>query len=205
MEIRLQDLGKKFNRDWIFRNISFEFTSGNSYAITGPNGSGKSTLQMIISGFLLPTEGDLSYIFKGKSIDPEKYHKFIDFTAPYVELINEMTLEEFIYFHFQFKELKKTFNLAMLPELMHLENDKAKYIGNFSSGMKQRLKIGLGFFSNSPVLLLDEPTTNLDSESKKWFQEYYNQVEKDKLIILSSNESEDIDLCERQIDLRKFK
>ena len=93
MEIHLLDLGKKFNRDWIFRNISFEFITGNSCAVTGPNGSGKSTLLMIISGFLLPSEGALRYVMDRKSIDPETYFKFIDFPAPYVELIDEMTLE----------------------------------------------------------------------------------------------------------------
>jgi len=205
MEILLQALGKKFNRDWIFRNISITFSSKNSYAITGPNGSGKSTLLQIISGFSLPTEGEIGYVHDGESINSEDYYKFIDFPAPYVELIEEMTLSEFLQFHFSFKKLRQDFEIEKLPEMMFLEDDLDKFIGNFSSGMKQRLKLGLGLFSNLPVLLLDEPTTNLDKRSKAWFKENLNLVMNNKMIILASNEQEDIDLCEEEIDLTDFK
>ncbi|MFC2126267.1 ATP-binding cassette domain-containing protein [Bacteroidota bacterium] len=205
MEILLQGLGKKFNQDWIFKNVSVEFVSGISNAIIGPNGSGKSTLLKIISGFLLPTEGNIGYVREGKSINSEEYYKFIDFPAPYLELIDEMTLEEFLQFHFQFKDLNKDIDIATLPEMMFLDKDQKKYIGNFSSGMKQRLKIGLGIFSDSPVLLLDEPTTNLDNDSKNWFKDSFNKIKKEKLIILASNESEDIDLCDKKINLLNFK
>ena len=176
MEILLQGLGKKFGQDWVFRNITTEFKPNDSYAVTGPNGSGKSTLLKIISGFSIPTEGETGYIQEGQSINSEEYYKYIDFPAPYVELIDEMTLVEFLRFHFRFKDLKKELDLEVLPELMFLNNDINKFIGNYSSGMKQRLKLGLGIFSSSPVLLLDEPTTNLDNRSKNWFKQSIKQV-----------------------------
>ncbi len=75
MEIRLTNMGKRFNRDWIFRNLNYQFSSGKKYAITGPNGSGKSTLLQIISGAAISNEGSITYQENKQTIDPEKIFK----------------------------------------------------------------------------------------------------------------------------------
>lgn len=205
MEIRLERISKRFTSEWIFRNISQGFNLGKSYAITGPNGSGKSTLLMIISGFMLPTEGTVEYRKEGKKIDPGKVYQWIDFAAPYMELVEELTLQEFLKFHFRFKMLSGGISVDEMIRDMFLENDSDKCIRNFSSGMKQRLKLGLGLHSGTPVLLLDEPTSNLDDTSRKWFLARFNQVKKKKLIFMASNQPGEYEICDHYLDISEFK
>src|SRR5688572_3710780 len=95
MKISLQNLGKRFNREWIFRHLNYQFISGRSYAITGPNGSGKSTLLQLISGASLVSEGSVSY----EEIKPEDIYRHVSISAPYLQLVEEMTLYELLNFH----------------------------------------------------------------------------------------------------------
>ena len=103
MKINLNNLGKRYNREWIFRNLNFQFDINKHYAITGPNGSGKSTLLQIIAGSTIYNEGEIVYRESNKNIDPEKIFKKISFAAPYLELVEEMTLTEFFTFHEKMK------------------------------------------------------------------------------------------------------
>jgi ABC-type multidrug transport system ATPase subunit len=91
MNISLNNVGRRFNKEWIFRNLSTEFTSGNSYAILGPNGSGKSTLLSVLTGSLSPSEGEISFS-DTKEISVENIYKYISLAAPYLELVETFTL-----------------------------------------------------------------------------------------------------------------
>jgi ABC-type multidrug transport system ATPase subunit len=204
MTVSLDDLGKKFINQWLFREISLQVHTGRPLAVTGPNGSGKSTLLKIISGWMLPSKGSVNYLHDGIKIPPERIFRQIDYVAPYIELIEELSLTEFLNFHFTHKKIREGFSAGSIAEILYLEKDSDKYIKYFSSGMKQRLKLGLGFFSESPVLLLDEPTTNLDEPGKSW---YKNQVEKliaEKLIIIASNQPEDYFFTDNSISLTDY-
>ena len=205
MVIQLEGVSKRFTSNWVFKNLSHTFTQGKSYAITGPNGSGKSTLLLIISGWVLPTEGSIKYQDNSIVIDPDRFYKNLDFAAPYLELIEDFTLEEFIEFHFRFKTLQEEITTKDFIREIFLEGENDKLIRHFSSGMKQRLKLGLGLFSLSPVLLLDEPTSNLDERSKNWFFDMLHKAKKDKLVILASNQPEEFKLCDFCIDITDFK
>ena len=191
MRIVLDNLGKKFTKDWIFKDISREIISGQPLAITGPNGSGKSTLIMLISGFTLPSKGTIKYQLNGKKIEASEIYKYVDLVAPYTELIEELTLMEFLKFHFSIKELIPGIDIPGLIDNIRLWKDKDKYIRHFSSGMKQRLKLALGLFSTSPILLLDEPTTNLDVQNQDWFYNKVNTVFENKTLVIGSNKSEE--------------
>src|SRR6187402_602921 len=90
--ISLEDIGRRFNRDWIFKNISYTFSSGNSYAILGSNGSGKSTLLQILNGSLGPSKGKITYMFKGSVIPTEAIYEHLSLAAPYLELIEDFSL-----------------------------------------------------------------------------------------------------------------
>jgi ABC-type multidrug transport system ATPase subunit len=161
MKITLSDAGKRFNREWIFRHFDYQFYSSHAYAITGPNGSGKSTLLQFIAGALMPTEGKLSYHNAAGDLVSE-YYRLLSIAAPYLETIEEMTASEFFRFHSFFKPLHPGIRIPDLLERIGLQAASEKQMRYYSSGMKQRVKLGQAFFSDTPVILLDEPTTNLD-------------------------------------------
>jgi ABC-type multidrug transport system ATPase subunit len=204
MKIILSDAGKRFNRDWIFRHFDYQFFPAHAYAITGPNGSGKSTLLQFIAGALMPTEGKLEY-FNGNEKPVVDYYPFISIAAPYLETIEEMTAREFLRFHQSFKPFLEGGNIEMILEKTGLANAADKQIRYFSSGMKQRIKLAQAFFSNTPVVLLDEPTTNLDAPGISLYQELFAEYCRERLVIVSSNDPQEYSFCEKQISMNDLK
>jgi ABC-type multidrug transport system ATPase subunit len=200
MKISLQNLGKRFNREWIFRHLNYEFFPGKSYAITGPNGSGKSTLLQVISGATTLSEGKVLY----PNINDENIFKHISIAAPYLELIEEMTLTEFLIFHSALKKLLPTFTIQRIISIINLDKAADKQIRYFSSGMKQRVKLAQAIFSDVPVILLDEPTTNLDEDGIVLYINLINDYCKERLLIVSSNDKQEYDFCDEVIDMRKI-
>lgn len=198
-----ENLGKKFNYEWIFRNLSFKFTFGECYAIVGNNGSGKSTLLQVLAGALPASEGRLWYEWQGKSIQPEYFHTYLAWASPYLELIEEMTLTEHINFHFTMKpRMPLIASTKQLIEILRLEKSAHKLIKNFSSGMKQRLKLGLAFYTNTPLLMLDEPTSNLDAQNIAWYKEEVHKQMGKRLLLIASNQPEEYDFCQHIIRLQ---
>src|SRR5689334_16034928 len=155
MKISLTNAGKRFNRDWIFRNFTQEFTTGIAYAITGPNGSGKSTLLQVIGGAMMMSEGSALYTVNTKEIHVDKAFQLISIAAPYLELIEEMTVQEFLQFHSQFKPFLPGFQIKDIIAEIGLQAATHKQIRFYSSGMKQRVKLAQAIFSNVPCILLD--------------------------------------------------
>ncbi|MCZ6692978.1 MAG: ATP-binding cassette domain-containing protein [Bacteroidetes bacterium] len=205
MEIKATGLGKKFNYHWIFKNLDFEFKINNAYAITGPNGSGKSTLLQIISGYITPTTGGLTHTLQGNNLDPNHIYRHLVLVAPYLKLVEEFTLMEQLNFHFQFKTIKTGWNISDIIEIMELKDSIHKQIKYFSSGMKQRLKLGLGFYSQCELLLLDEPTSNLDEPGIQWYLDYVKKSLSDRLVIISSNRKQEYSCCQQEISLKNYK
>ncbi|MBK8493964.1 MAG: ABC transporter ATP-binding protein [Chitinophagaceae bacterium] len=205
MKISLQNVGKRFNREWIFRHCSYEFLPGKNYAVTGPNGSGKSTLLQVIAGATLHNEGTIEYNSSQRTITTEQHYSNISIAAPYLELIEEMTANEMLEFHAAFKPLIQSLSITEMLQTVGLGNAVNKQIRYFSSGMKQRLKLAQAFFSNTPVLLLDEPTTNLDADGIALYQSLISNYTQNKLVIVSSNVKQEYDFCEEVIGIGKFK
>ncbi len=205
MQILLEGAGKKYNKEWIFKGIDKSISTGLPLAVIGPNGSGKSTLMLIISGWTLPTAGSVSYVQQENTIPPEEFYKSIDFVAPYTELVEELTLEEFLKFHFSFKTLKEGMNIKDVIIKSRLDGNEEKFVKHFSSGMKQRLKLSLGIYSSSPILLLDEPTTNLDKENKKWYYEEIMGILENKAVVIASNTPEEYTFAEDFIKIENYK
>ncbi|HEY0667056.1 MAG TPA: ATP-binding cassette domain-containing protein [Sphingobacteriaceae bacterium] len=202
MEISLENIGRRFNREWIFREVNQTFVSGNSYAILGPNGSGKSTLLQLISGSLTPSEGLLKYRFSDKDVDIEGVYQYLSIAAPYLELIEEYTLSELIEFHFSFK--KKVTDVSIV-ELLGFDRSKNKQLKYFSSGMKQRVKLALTLCSDVPVLILDEPTSNLDKEGVEWYHQLINQFTLNRVLLIGSNQEHEYDFCNHRLNITDYK
>src|SRR5688572_16846769 len=169
MKIVAENLGKRFNREWIFRHFSFTLQPAATYAITGPNGSGKSTLSQVLWGQVPPTAGTIQYVDGNTTLPIVEVYRHLAIAAPYMDLVEEFTLEETIRFHFKFKKPVAGISVSEMPERMGLEVARGKKIAAFSSGMKQRLKLALAFYSDTPLLFLDEPTTNLDKPAIAWY------------------------------------
>ncbi|WP_439881728.1 ABC transporter ATP-binding protein [Pontibacter sp. MBLB2868] len=204
MQINLSNLGKRYNYEWIFRNLTYTFESGTSYAVLGHNGSGKSTLLTIVAGHNLYSEGEILYTEDNKTIAPDEAYRYLSLTAPYLELVEEFTLLEMIDFHTRFKPLRNNLPNSDLIERMGLQRSRNKYVKDFSSGMKQRLKLGLAIYSDTPLLLLDEPTTNLDQEGVAWYQEHVDQNKTGRLVIVGSNIEHEYAFCEHHLRISDY-
>ena len=200
----IQNLGKRFNQEWLFDDLSVNIANHEIVAITGHNGSGKSTLLKIISGLQLPSKGTVSLTINEKLIPTENYYQYLTFASPYIELIEEYTLVEMLQFYFHLKPLNEGLTLAQLPKLFLLEHASHKEIRSFSSGMKQRLKLGLALFCNVPLIILDEPTSHLDEQGKTWFYENLKQLMGKKTILIASNQEEEIKHCTFRIDIASY-
>lgn len=205
MDIDLKGIGKRFRYDWIFKDINFSFQSGKIYGLQGPNGSGKSTLLKIISAHLSPSAGKINYQSNGNEIPKDQIYKRVGFTGPYIELIEEFKLSEAIHFHQQFKPLLESWSIADFLELIELQSAAEKEIANFSSGMKQRTKLALTICSQSDLLLIDEPNTNLDAEASIWFQDLLRKYQNERTVIIASNEPKDFELCEEFLNVKDWK
>jgi len=203
MQITLNNVGKRFNREWIFRHCSYKFVAGKSYAITGSNGSGKSTLLQVIAGSLTHNEGTIEFNNEQQITNNEQLYSYVSIAAPYLELVEEMSAREMLEFHAQFKPL--VLPIAEALQIVGLEKATDKQIRYYSSGMKQRLKLAQAFFSNTPVLLLDEPTTNLDADGIALYHHLIDNYTSGKLIIVSSNDTQEYDFCKEVIRIGEYK
>ena len=205
MQIVLEGVGKKFQREWIFQEVTFTFEENRTYALTGPNGSGKSTLLMLLSALVLPSRGTLSYQQAQRVVSHEMVYRHLTLAAPYQELIEEFTLREMLEFHFELKKPANSLSVGAIAQKLRLEKAYDKYVYQFSSGMKQRLKLGLALYSDSQLVLLDEPCTNLDAENTQWYRQEIQEVLGQRLIVIASNQRHEYDFCEETVDVMRFK
>ena len=206
MQIQVSTASKRFNKEWIFSNLNFSFTTGQHYALIGNNGSGKSTLLQIIAGYIGLTKGSIHWTnTSGEDIDSAKIFQYTSIAAPYLELVEEFTALEQIAFHQQFKPLQTGLSPNELLEKIGLSNATNKQIRNFSSGMKQRLKLALAIFDQAPILLLDEPCSNLDQEGIQTYHQLMQAYAMHKLIIVASNDPQEYKFCSQELSLSDFK
>lgn len=199
MKIIATGIHKKFRQEWVFKALNYTFESGKSYAIVGQNGAGKSTLLKTLAQYSLPNKGKVE--FEGIT---EDVNKQISFAAPYSELIEEFTLPELLNFLIQIDFLSTRWNFEAFTAFIELQPSETKYIKNFSSGMRQKVKLGIALAADRPILCLDEPTSNLDQTAKNWF---YRALEsqRHKLILIASNEQAEINLCTDQLAIADYK
>lgn len=205
MQIILENLSRRFNRDWIFRNINYTFISPQTYAILGINGSGKSTLLQILNGSLSPSAGNICFFYQHKNLEIEQVYQYVSLAAPYLELIEEFSLIEVIDFHFQFKTHQNGIDRNKIIELLQMESSKNKLIKYFSSGMKQRVKLALAFCADTPLLLLDEPTANLDTQGINWYLQLIERFSSNRLTIICSNQEHEYAFCQNKLNILDYK
>jgi ABC-type multidrug transport system ATPase subunit len=205
MEIVLTDAGRRFRLEWIFKGLSQRFQSGERYAVLGPNGSGKSTLLKVLSGHLSLTKG--SIVFNradGQPIPIENLYRQVAYAAPYIEHIEELTLTETLDFYARLKPWRAGLTAADVLELLELPRTRHKEIRYFSSGMKQRVKLACAICADAPLLLLDEPTTNLDAAAAQWYHNLLERYAANRLIVIASNDPADVASCGARIEMLRY-
>jgi len=221
MKISLTDSGKRFNRDWIFRHFTYTFEEGQSYAITGPNGSGKSTLLQVLSGAMMINEGKIEYGLPDgrrpmessnlktasgqQTVNNDSIYRQVSICAPYLEVVEEMTLREFLDFHLDFKPFLTGITTEKIISILGLEKAAGKQIRYYSSGMKQRVKLGQAVFSDTAIVLLDEPCTNLDTAGIELYHQLISDYRKDRLVVVSSNDEVEYKFCNTRININDYK
>lgn len=206
IQIQLQSAGKKFQKQWVFRNLQLYIKGSEKLAITGLNGSGKSTILQIISGFQSLTEGSIHFSLDGNTIPIDQWYHQLSYAAPYIDLPEEYNLHELLSFYSSFKPFQHNLPIDEAINIMQLGNSTDKAIKHFSSGMKQRLKLSMAILSDTPVLLLDEPLSNLDKNGHVWYHEMIQKYSAHKTIIVCSNNiEEEICFCNSKLDINDFK
>jgi ABC-type multidrug transport system ATPase subunit len=203
--IKLEKVRKRFEHEWVIKDLTYTFENNKAYAILGPNGSGKSTLMQLVSGAVTPSAGSISYTLNGKPTPVEEVFRQVSFSGPYIQLVEEMTLLEHIQFHQQFKPFRQNLQPNDILALTGLGQHADRQVRNFSSGMKQRLKLALSILSDTAILLLDEPATNLDEVGLNWYLNILSQHRTNRLVIVSSNRPEEYSFCEERLSILDYK
>lgn len=201
MDLYIQKLSKAFNQKPIFSNLNFEIKAGNRFALTGSNGSGKSTLLKILSGGMLPTSGTILYQSDGKRIPEDSLFRHVHFVAPYNSVIEELSLRELFVLHQRLGLLSGFPNFKDWFSNLEYSFNPDQQIKSFSSGMKQRVKLGLALLDDRPLILLDEPTSNLDEQGKTWFFNLLGQLKEFQTLVIASNDALEISYCTQKINL----
>jgi ABC-type multidrug transport system ATPase subunit len=213
VSIHLNNLGKKFGSEWIFRNLTFYIDAGEKVVILGGNGSGKSTLLQMISGYVGANQGEIKYINTNvkpggieTKIDPDKLKNYISYASPYLQLVEDFTLTETIEHSQIFKPFINRLKTKEVIEILELNHAKDKFIKQFSSGMKQRLKLGLAILSDTPLLLLDEPVSNLDRDAISWYKNLIQNYTTNRTVLVCSNNiDEEFFFCKKHLNVIDFK
>jgi len=202
MTVRLQKAGKHYNKRWIFKNLDLSISTNDSMAVLGENGSGKSTLLKVFSGQLSLDSGSIQFKDESIDVDPNLVFQSVSISAPYIELIEEMTLKEFLDFHFSFKASRMP-TLEMIKTI-GLEEHTEKRLDTFSSGMKQRVNLAQALFSNSALILLDEPYSNLDEKGKLLFDNLIPKLSKERVLVVASNNEREYSMCAKRINVQDY-
>ena len=206
MEVTLHNATKSFGRELVVRNVDHVFAAGSRTALLGPNGSGKSTLLMLVGGAMMLTKGSVSHAVKGTTIDPDEVYRHVAIAAPYLGLYEELSMAETVDLHARFKPLKQGLKAADVARIAYLENALEKPVRNFSSGMKQRLKLALAILSDTPLLLLDEPTSNLDAQAIAWYGDLLREhVDTRTLLVASNRQEAEYALCTERVEVERWK
>ncbi len=206
MDLLLTDITKHYGREVVVQGLSLKLEAGSRTAILGPNGSGKSTLLQLIGGALAPTRGTITYRLAGREVPQEDVYRHVSFAAPYLGLYEDLSLRQVIAFHARFKPLRNGIDVADVARIAYLEQAMEKPVLHFSSGMKQRLKLALAILSDTPLLLLDEPASNLDAQAIGWYGALLGQHIAGRTLLVASNAlAAEYALCDHRIDVMDHK
>lgn len=191
LTLTVNNLSKRFNREWIFNDLNYTFQAGQTYAVTGPNGSGKSTFLQVVWGQVPQTSGTIRFQKGTEDISVEDCFRRLSIATPYMDLIEEFTLAEMLKFHFNLKSIRPGITPDDLLAIMYLETAYNKPLINFSSGMKQRVKLALALYTDAEMFFFDEPGTNLDARAFAWYTRELALLPAKAMVFIASNDAQE--------------
>ena len=204
--LHVHQISKKFGQNLVWQNISFVHEKG-VLGIEGPNGSGKSTLLKCLAGLLAPSSGSITWKNKNKELELNTIKQNIGYAAPYISLYRELSIMENLHFLSKLRKApadQKSFR--QLLKKVELDHVPDRPYGNLSTGQQQRSRLAAALFSDSPVIMLDEPGSNLDEQGRALISDIIAQArDKKKLVLLASNNHDELDLCDRIFSVKQQK
>jgi len=206
-ELKADQLAKRYGNQLIFKGVDVHLSQGDSLVITGNNGSGKSTLLKVLAGFASPNLGSVAHVVDGRTIRPEDRWEFFTFTGPYHELYNFLTLRETWLQWQAVRGLEKVWSATEFCDAIQLPASALdKPLQTFSSGMLQRVKLGMIFYTPSPFVFLDEPLSNLDKAGREWYVTTASEQFKNRIVVVASNrDSDEYQFCNRELEVSSYK
>ncbi|MEZ4758093.1 MAG: ABC transporter ATP-binding protein [Flavobacteriales bacterium] len=206
MEVNLRSVRKSFGREIVLLGIDHTLSSGSRTALLGPNGSGKSTLLQLIAGAMLPTEGTVVHRMAGREVAVDEVYRKVSIAAPYLGLYEELSLRQMIDLHKRVKPLRNGLDTVAVARSARLEHALDKPLTQYSSGMKQRAKLAIAILSDTPLLLLDEPTSNLDADGVQWYMQLLEAHVAGRTLVVASNaQQQEFALCDERIEVMRYK
>ncbi len=200
-----RSVGKRFGRRYVFRGVDVRAEPGEVIAITGHNGSGKSTLLRILSGLLTPTEGEVYGLSEGRKLSSENIAHAVGYVAPYVNSYDSFTARENLEFVRRVRRIDSVQNVDDVLSRVGLAKFADQTVGTYSSGMKQRLRIGLALLHDPAILMFDEPGTNLDAAGRDLVASVVMQQKASgRVVILATNSEHEAAMCDREISMTEF-
>ncbi|MCS6917345.1 MAG: ATP-binding cassette domain-containing protein [Chitinophagales bacterium] len=205
MTISIEQVSRRYQTQWVLRHLNLKLHAGNRYAVVGPNGSGKTTLLHLLAGFLLPTSGQIRYLMADRYVPGDEVYRYLSFAAPYVDLLDAFTVQEHVRWHARIKPFRQGIGCDEALEVARLSVHAGKRVGALSSGLRQRLMLAMTVLADTPLLFLDEPTTNLDQEGVAWYQHLIQQHADNRLVVIASNQEADLVQCNERLQVMTFK
>jgi heme exporter protein A len=186
--------------------MSFEALPGRTTAITGSNGSGKSTLVRILAGVMGPTKGSVTLHLNGAEIENAMRPMHVGLVAPYLNVYEAFTPRENLSFIARARRMTDySDRIDEVLESVHLLNRADDAVSTFSSGMKQRVRFATAFFTDPPVLLLDEPTANLDVKGIDMVRTLIKDaVSRNRIVIIATNDPAEAASCDDRVCVEDF-
>lgn len=183
-------VSKRYGGRLVLRDIVAEVRAGEVLLVTGPNGIGKSTLLRLLAGLQQPSAGSIAYELGGLAYDPIEARVALGFVGADVHLYRELTAREHIDFVVDVRGLSGDAAHGALDRV-GLGDRQDQLVGTFSSGMQQRLRYALALLAGPVVLLLDEPTTNLDARGIALAERIIGEQRARGITVIATNDERD--------------
>lgn len=200
--LEVRNLSKYFGARKVFKGLNFSVTEHQSLVITGKNGSGKTTLLKILSGLISPSNGEVVFNSNGDLLKREEVKRILSLVAPDLNLYEELSALENLKFLSRVQGIKfEDEELKTRIEKVGLKKREDDLVSFFSSGMKQRLKYAFALINDPKILLLDEPSSNLDKEGISYLENVIYEQKKRGILILATNHKDEIRYGDQIVDL----
>lgn len=202
-----ENLSKRFGRLVVFHGLGFSLEGGRSLAVTGANGSGKSTLLRILAGVLRPSRGEVRLHEAGREVSREEHPLHVGLVAPYLSVYDGLTARENLAFLARARRLSGA--QARIEEVLgqvELTARADEPVQAYSSGMKQRVKYAAALLAAPPLLLLDEPSANLDAAGRDMVTGVmHHQRGNGHLLVIATNDPQEAARCDEEVCVEDFK